>query len=80
MSDPARDGYECHGPMTAIVDKLVGSTTIGWLCEECGVTRNALPRDHPLRAVADGYLYGLAKRVPGWARNRRLQDAHLTSN
>lgn len=78
MSDPARDGYECHGPMTAIVDKLVGGETIGHLCEECGVTRNALHREHPMRGAVDAYLYALASRVPGWARDRRMRD--LTSS
>lgn len=74
MSDPARDGYQCHGPMTVIVDAVIGGAVVGYLCEECGVTRNGLDREHPKRWEVDQYLYALARRVPGWPRTKRLTD------
>ena len=40
MSDPAKDGYECHGPMTHVELPGVAEGTSAYLCDTCGVWRH----------------------------------------
>lgn len=60
MADPSSGsgGYECHGPMTAITQCVIFEgvedpytrETVAFLCEECGVWRDALRIGDPKRA------------------------------
>jgi hypothetical protein len=63
MSDPARDGYQCHGPMEP-VGYLGEAEVVGMICVVCGVTRNMVRGDDRLRATVDKALYELAANVP----------------
>lgn len=65
MSDPARDGYECHGPMQP-VGYLGESEVVGMICVTCGVTRNMVREvENPgLRARVDRALYEMADTIP----------------
>ena len=53
MSDPARDGYQCHGPLVEIhlLDGHDGPSA--FLCKECYVYRHALPVGDGRRAQID---------------------------
>jgi len=66
MSDPARDGYECHGRMAEIQLLRIHQGTSAFLCLECGCWRHALPYSDPRRAqvvaampaIIDAHLVG----------------------
>lgn len=51
MSDPAQGPYSCHGDMTAL--HFPNQDVCAYICEVCGVARNALPRSDPRRAQAE---------------------------
>lgn len=54
MSDPAQDGYHCHGPMVPVV---VGRVSIAWECETCGVWRHRFgPGWADQRAAAEAVM------------------------
>lgn len=64
MSDPARDGYQCHGPMEP-VGYLGEADIVGYICVTCGVTKNMV-RDPQTRALVDRALYDLAQQKWSW--------------
>jgi hypothetical protein len=61
MSDPANDGYHCHGPMRQIdlLDLTGVAMTPGvaaWVCT-CGVWKHGFPRaESQLRAFVDAKM------------------------
>lgn len=61
MSDPARDGYQCHGPMQP-VGYLGEEAIVGFICVSCGVTRN-VAQGEAERARVDAALYAMADTV-----------------
>lgn len=61
MSDPARDGYQCHGSMQP-VGYLGDDEIIGFICVICGVTKN-IARGEAERARVDSALYEMAESV-----------------
>lgn len=51
MSDPSRDGYQCHGPMRSIEIRGLHDGVAVWVCR-CGVWRHAFsPSDARRQAV-----------------------------
>lgn len=64
MSDPARDGYECHGPMIALISGGEDGG-LGLICTTCGITRNMVRNDPGLRLRVDKTLYEVASMVSG---------------
>ena len=68
MSDPARDNFECHGPMAHVT---LGYLTAGamdtpgvaaYLCKTCGVWRHGLPRiETQLRAIVEARMETLSR-------------------
>lgn len=58
MSDPAREGFTCCGPMRAIYvhAALVADASTppcAYLCERCGCWRHAYPAGDPRRAAVE---------------------------
>lgn len=64
MSDPARDGYQCHGPLIPIISGG-DDGGLGLICPTCGVTKNMVRNDPELRARVDRTLYEAASIVSG---------------
>ena len=67
MSDPAHDGYQCHGSMLRVEIPGVYDGTCAYLCEECGVWRHRFPASDTRRralvetampAIIDAHLAG----------------------
>ena len=56
MSDPARDGYQCHGPMIFVELPGVYDGTAAYLCEECGVWRHRFSPGDPRRAKVEAQM------------------------
>lgn len=63
MSDPARDGYECHGPMYPLLSGDDGG--LGLICTTCGITKNMVRNNPELHAQVDRALYEAAQIVSG---------------
>ena len=74
MSDPARDGYQCHGPMIAFTIRNVSDPRPcqihAWWCA-CGVWRHALPLDHPLRPEITAWMIQNQNALHEQARQRQ---------
>lgn len=63
MSDPARDGFQCCGPMRPItLDELLPGTA-AFLCDACLKWRHALPPDHPLRKRVVGIMQPMTQQL-----------------
>lgn len=62
MSDPAFDGYQCHGLMQP-VGYLGEAEVQGYVCIVCGVTKNVVRNDATKRARVDGALYEIARQI-----------------
>lgn len=66
MSDPASDGYACHGLMVAVELPSVYDGTSAYLCLTCGVWRHRWPQGDPRReqteslmpAILEAHLFG----------------------
>lgn len=66
MSDPARDGYQCHGPLVIVELPYVEDGPSAFLCEGCYVYRHALPVgdgrraqiDIAMRAIIEAHIEG----------------------
>ena len=56
MSDPANDGYQCHGPMVRIQLLRLGSATAAYLCLDCAVWRHGFSPTDPRRAEVEAAM------------------------
>lgn len=72
MSDPAYDGYTCHGPMRLVsLSELSGQQSEDkgavFVCDACGVWRHARPRsDATVRAWVE-------QRMPSYLQQRGIR-------
>ena len=67
MSDPANDGYVCHGPMTFVELPSVYDGACAVLCEECGVWRHRFSPGDPRREKVEALM-------------PTIIDAHITAS
>ena len=59
MSDPARDGYWCHGPMRKVRYQNESDEVIAYLCLVCGIWRDGLPVSDPRRPAVERTMTAL---------------------
>jgi hypothetical protein len=77
MSDPANDGYQCHGAMRQVdLLELTGvamtSGTAVWVCETCGVWRHGYPNtETQLRAIVNARMPAFLEVFMDAVRQRR---------